>query len=817
MVQELETVSVQMAPFAAGDFFAGQEVPGEPFQSSGGGGGEAASKPLVVLAVDDDPGFQRAAAFAMASRRVLGRPLKLLQAYSRREALTMLAGVPDIAIMLVDVVMESEDAGLRLVDDVRQNLRNSLLRIILVTGQTGSSPVNEVMNRYDINDYWSKADLSAERLDALLIANARQYSHLQTLAKTRQSLERVVEANAVLFSGAMEDTVRRSVIGQAARIFDVPEDGLLCARPRRNGLNPNPMASDDGPMIVAAEGLYQAYDLHPLLKIEDPALMRGILDALESKESLQHGKHLCLYFVAEPDGMEFVACLKMTRPLTAIDQHMMNLLATSLRGAFTTASSIARLEQVAYEDSLLKIPNRNALAQAISRYLNRQDRADADAAGLLDDGLGSVPDQAQDMVLMLVDIDNFADINIALGVSCGDAVLSQAARALGAAFPPDVIVARIGNDIFGLLGPSHIVTTDAVNAAFSRFTVAVEDPSEQMSATMVNASTATLLLRNFGKTGVDAITAAYHTLRESKRVGGNRHVTHFEEQDGQAQARFRLLQDLRAALKDPLPEAGAPLPDTDAIPAYGMIAIALQPKVRLSDGGVVGFEALARWVRPDGSMIPPDMFIPLAETTGLILDLGCRVFELSARAAVRLAAIGCEECRIAVNVSAVQLAQDNLLDQFRDVLDRHGVRPQQLDLEVTETAAMQDPERVQDQLKMYGDLGFRIAIDDFGTGFSSLAYLRSLPAHELKIDRAFVSEIGVRKDDKVLADMIISLGKRMGLTVIAEGVETQEQWDWLRVRGCELGQGYFFGKPMLVDQALDWVAIHKSGKCGGPQ
>jgi EAL domain-containing protein (putative c-di-GMP-specific phosphodiesterase class I) len=233
------------------------------------------------------------------------------------------------------------------------------------------------------------------------------------------------------------------------------------------------------------------------------------------------------------------------------------------------------------------------------------------------------------------------------------------------------------------------------------------------------------------------------------------------------------------------------------------IRIELQPQVELATGRIIGAEALARWTLADGTRVPPAEFVPMAEANGLIVPLGRRVIELACAALAELRDAGHAEMTIAVNVSPLQLSRREFPAELLEAVRRHGVTPAQFEIEITESMAMEDHQANGEILGRLREAGFTLSIDDFGTGYSSLGYLRSLPVTTLKVDRCFVAEIGTIDPDVAIADMIILLGQRLKMRVLAEGVETQAQADWLQAHGCLLAQGYLFGRPEPLAQFFD--------------
>ncbi|MCB1167735.1 MAG: EAL domain-containing protein [Leptospiraceae bacterium] len=233
--------------------------------------------------------------------------------------------------------------------------------------------------------------------------------------------------------------------------------------------------------------------------------------------------------------------------------------------------------------------------------------------------------------------------------------------------------------------------------------------------------------------------------------------------------------------------------------------IALQPQIDLQSGKVVGAEALARWIDTDGKFVSPGDFIPLAETTGLILRLGDQILRQTISAVKTLSKAGYKNLRIGFNTSMVQLTEPGFLERLERRIKEAGIQPGQLELEVTESVAMTRFDLIVELLQKVRAMGLAVAIDDFGTGFSSLAYLRRLPADRLKIDRAFVNEITGDNGGLSIAENIIELAQKLNLKTIAEGVETEAQGRWLRDHGCQEVQGFFYAKPMPLNELMDFL------------
>jgi diguanylate cyclase (GGDEF)-like protein len=559
------------------------------------------TKELVwrLMVIDDEPDVHRATTFALAGVKILGRSLQFLHAYSASEATQMLRAEQDIAVVLLDVVMEREDAGLALVKTIRQDFKLTELRIILRTGQPGYAPEIETIHDFDINDYKTKSELTRTKLYATVTAALRAYEQIR------------------------------------------------------------------------------------------------------------------------------------------------------------------KLDELAFYDRLSRLPNRN-------KFID-----------LSDERLAS--GRYSDDVIAILDIDDFSEINDALGHQQGDRLLQSVADRLKMELGANVILARIGGDTFGLMGSAADMDPKRVLSLF-RQPFQVQDDTMVVTATMG----LTQSLGN-GVTGRDALKDANIALKRAKKSRRGSFVMYSTVMGSDIRERVRLLQSLRSAVESE------------------RLFVVYQPQVNLITGAVVGVEALIRWRNEDGSFVPPDRFIPLAEASGMIVAIGDWVLRTSCHELVRFQALGLPDLRMSVNVSQIQFRHPEFLEKLNAALIDTGINPKCLELEITESVAMEDPDFMLETLHMVRELGISIAIDDFGTGYSSLSHLRQLPIDRLKIDRAFVNELNQDVSGGHIASMVIELGRNLNLTVIAEGIEDEKQAQKLLALGCHEGQGYLYAKGMVPQQFNEWL------------
>jgi diguanylate cyclase (GGDEF)-like protein len=709
-----------------------------------------------VLAVDDDVDFQRATAFALSQLGVLGGRIELLQAFSCREAALLLARERDIALVLLDVVMETEDAGLRLIKALREVIGNSETRVVLLTGEPGRAPAHEVMRDYDINDYWTKSELSAERLLTVLTAAVRGYAQLKTVASARRGLQMIVESSNALFCSKNTRELSSKILSEIAVLLNLQAEGIVCVRAEEGEEGGVPRAR-----IISASGRFLRSVDASLDNLDDSAVAALLRRSLQEQQTLCLSDCTVLFFPRFQAGADYACYVATERELNDTELELLKVFSASISRGLYNVALFSRLEEMAYQDDLLKIPNRNALIRMLDMTLKGESKAER--------------------VLVLIDIDNFSGANTAFGTGYGDFILGLVAKKLRDAFDGNVLVARVRDDLFAILGPQTQVSAAAIVALFRRHTRPYE------LGQVHSLSSVTMHLGDFtGSAGV-ALQDALLTLKQAKRAGHDQHTVYDSRLLGAHAEAYRMLLALR-----------------DAVEA-GHISVQLQPQIDLQTRRVTGVEALARWRKTDGSMVPPLSFIPLAEATGYILPLGDLLMRLALQAAKELADAGYGAIRVAVNVSAPQLLQHDFIERFVVHLQAAGVRPQQVEVEITESVAMRTFDTVCEKLRALREMGVNVAIDDFGTGFSSLSYLRLLPADRLKIDRSFVLEIGQVSDEQMIAEAVIQIAARVGMQVIAEGVETHQQADWILEHGCREAQGYLFAKPMSCSDLLRWL------------
>ncbi|KQZ94456.1 MULTISPECIES: phosphodiesterase DibA [unclassified Pseudomonas] len=426
------------------------------------------------------------------------------------------------------------------------------------------------------------------------------------------------------------------------------------------------------------------------------------------------------------------------------------------------------LMHLAHHDPLTDLPNRLLLT----------DRAEQ--------ALASAQLHKRGCALLVVDLDHFKMINDSLGHPIGDQLLKAVAGRLKGMFDPGITLARLGGDEFAVLADCCPQLIQAAALA-QRIINGLKEPfAIEGRQLFINASIGISLFPSDALSAEQLLRNADSALFKAKSAGRNGYALYTEELTAHAQQRVEVAFQLRQALEQQ------------------QLRVYYQPVHDLQTSCLIGVEALVRWEHPLRGLVSPAEFIPVAERTGLIAEIDAWVMQQACQQMCQWRQAGVEISFVAVNVSSRLFARRELYGQVAQVLHETGLEPACLELEVTESAVMEDPEVALEQMHRLRELGVRLAIDDFGTGYSSLLRLKRLPVQKLKIDQGFVAGLPWDEDDSAIVRVIIALAQSMGMQVQAEGVETVEQAAFLLEHGADQGQGYWFGRP-VPPMELDWA------------
>jgi len=441
-----------------------------------------------------------------------------------------------------------------------------------------------------------------------------------------------------------------------------------------------------------------------------------------------------------------------------------------------------QLSFLAYHDTLTRLPNRVLLLERLQQAM-----LDAERVNRL-------------VAVMFLDLDRFKVINDTLGHHVGDALLKAVAERLKSCVRPGDIIARLGGDEFTVV-LANVAHVDDVARVTRKIIDSFVQPFRVEDHDLFTTTSIGITLYPFDEQNPEGLlknadAAMYH----AKERGRNNFQFFTAELNVRAERRLKLETALRRALE------------------LGELSLHYQPQVEMKGGRLVGMEALLRWQNPELGNVSPAEFIPIAEETGLILPIGDWVLREACRQ-IRVwhaTKFSFSKMQVAVNISGKQLRQKDFPDRVQKVLLETGLEPRYLDLELTESLLMVDAEETSDIMHVLHDMGISFSVDDFGTGYSSLSYLKRFPIDILKIDQSFVRDLATDPNDVAIVKTIIAMAHTLGMRVIAEGVETYTQLEFLRDQNCDGSQGYYCSKPLPADEftelLADWERI-RQGRC----
>ena len=429
-----------------------------------------------------------------------------------------------------------------------------------------------------------------------------------------------------------------------------------------------------------------------------------------------------------------------------------------------------RLKHQAYHDNLTRLPNREGFNEALGIALK------------------TVQGKLQRLALLFIDIDRLKNVNDGLGHAAGDVLLQRVSERLQNSLRSHDHLSRFGGDEFVVI-VSEIEIANEAEIVAARLLQSLAAPIDiDVTQVYVTASIGIALYPDDAQSVEELLKNADTAMYQAKEQGGNRSMFYQTKQTQRAVQRLTTDTRLRQALE------------------RGEMRLHYQPIVTLQDRRIVGVEALLRWQDPGQGLVMPATFIPIAEDTGLIVALGEWVLEQSCAQLRAWHSEGRSHLRVAVNISTRQLEGPRLVTTVERVLEKSGLAPEFLELELTEGVMLVLSDDVRASLKALRDMGVRLVIDDFGTGYSSLSYLKQLQFQLLKVDRSFVVHIPDSSSDTQIATTILLMAQGLGLQVVAEGIETQQQYDFMRAHGCEYGQGHYFSRPQPADQITGLLA-----------
>ncbi len=695
----------------------------------------------LLLLVDDDLG-----SLIMAEEALDEAGFRVLQAENGLEALEVCEKqIPDLIIM--DVIMPKMN-GFEACEKVRSTDWGEHIPILMVTGLEDIESINKA---YEVG----ATDFLTKPINFFVLPHRVRY-----MLRSKDTADRLRSSQNLL-----DHAQRIAQLGhwEWDRVANQTRWSKGCAN-----LLPLQEATSDN-AVMALQNLIHVDDWDNVLHCFGSAVEESRQYHVEFRVVLSDSDDKVFRMQAEPQCDSQGECVTMLGTLQDITERH---------------NTQQQIHDLAYYDHVTGLPNRALLYDRLTTTLGRSIR------------------YSKMFAVLFLDLDRFKQVNDTLGHDAGDDLLTQVSQRLSACVrESDQVartqseedpanrhtIARLGGDEFVVLLSQINKPDDAARAA-KRIAKRIAE-SYEILGSVVNIST-TIGISVYPADGDDAeklLKNADIAMYHAKKKGCNRFQFYSEDIQRKAQERFEMEQALRKSIDDQ------------------DFRLVYQPKVSASTGNVCGVEALVRWDHPTAGPILPYEFITLAEETELIIPLGEWIMEAACKQTKIWQQMGFDNLQVAVNCSSIQLMKADIPKLLNCVLSRTNLDPKFLEIELTESLLLDDAERGIQILENLQAIGIMTAIDDFGTGFSSMSYLRRMPVSKLKIDQSFVREIGSNKSDEAIVSAILTLAKNLDLTVVAEGVETQAQLDFLIEHGCDEIQGYLISKPLEVDVFEQWL------------
>ena len=527
-------------------------------------------------------------------------------------------------------------------------------------------------------------------------------------------------------------------------------------------------------ITIANQAFYRltGYSEHEILDSNSKSILSKHIDTGENRKALWHAlleKNTWSgeVTIRHKNSTSFTSWLSIS--IIRNDQNQIISYIANFTNITDYKNAIEKIEFLAHHDSLTDLPNRLSCIELCQQAIDRADR------------------NKEKVAIMFLDLDRFKLINDTLGHDIGDLLLKQVAKRLKASVRKSDIVSRLGGDEFVLILPEQKNTNMVYPIADKVLRNLSQPYSLDTHQIYSSPSIGIAFFPDDGKSVEEVMKCADIAMYHAKSEGRNNYQF-FEQSMNQANLeRLQLEHDMRIAL------------------TQEQFVLHYQPKIDTSTSWVVGMEALIRWQHPVKGLIPPSTFIPLAEESGLILPLGEWVLRTACRQLNQWQKQNNTGIQIAVNLSQLQFRQANLPIMIESIIREEGIDPSLLELEITESMVMENPTKTIETMKKLRNIGIRLALDDFGTGYSSLNYLKQFPINSIKLDRSFINDIVINPSDVAICAATISLANDLGLNVIAEGVETQQQNEYLSRLKCHLIQGYYFCKPLPPEEAIAYL------------
>lgn len=729
-----------------------------------------------ILVVDDEQAIHDVTRIVCRDMKVLDKPLKLIHAYSASEAAKLLQVENQFAVILLDVVMEHDHAGLELVNHIRSELNNHMIRIVLRTGQPGQAPELRVLSDYDINDYREKSELTAPKFKACITTAIRSFKDLQTIKE-------LADHKAQLEEQALRQNLELQSVNKLLQ-REVKERRKAEARLDLRNRKLSSIINNSS-AIISLKDINGAYDLVNGAFLQElnlncefePGKTDSDLFGKETAQALEYNDRLvlqtkqpiqCEEVLPTNEGDHFYLCVKFPLFDSSNELYRICTISTDITERVEAQSQLLHDSQY---NTLTDLPNRALFTDRLSQAVSR------------------TPWNKHSIAVVFIYLDRFKMINDTLGHDFGDRLLKEVLKRLKASVREGDTISRLGGDEFALI-LSEIASDNDITRVVDKIATTLSEPylingkelhvtpSIGISRCPVDGNEVQVLLKK-------ADVAMY----KAKKAGRNAVRFYSAEDDARAIEQLNMEIELRRMVEE----------------KDRHLKLVYQPKVNIKDGGINGAEALLRWVHPEKGFISPAEFIPLLEEMGLIENVGDWVLQEACKFAHKCNTTG-NPLKISINLSTRQFVKKDLINQLKYILQETECLPQWIELEVTEGALIDDIDLSREILREISDMGVTLAIDDFGTGYSSMNYLKQLPFNTLKIDRCFIVDAPQAFQDKAIVTTIAQLAQNLKMSVVAEGVETEEQYQLLKQvidpEEHSQIQGFIFSKPVNEDEIV---------------
>lgn len=712
----------------------------------------AAAKPWTILIVDDDADVHTSTGFVASKFKISQRGVQFLHAYSAKEAEELLLRTDNLALIFLDVVMESDTAGLDLVPVIRRMPHLQTTQIVLRTGQAGYHPEVDVIANYDLNGYLVKSEITESKLYSVFNTSIRAYESLTRQENARLAVEGLLAENSRYLGTTRFRGFAEHFLHQVADSLGIPAHGLVCAKI---------LASDTDRMIQGATGPYEPLIGQSLTELEAVDIRARLDTCLQTGQSTIDPFEIVLYLPG-PRAYGAAIYLLGTGTPPTIDPHLVAIYSNNFAVCAENMALIADLSQLNKVDALLSIPNQTALISVIDKRLENFPRAATMVAALK--------------------ISMFNEFCSAHGAPLGDSLLYAISERLRSQINPNCTIGRIAESSFAIVSDIDWMHPQALEKIF-REPFLIEDKSIAVECAMGVAYAPDTVGR-----GADLLRNARFAATYAASVNQGGMVVYKPDFDHDASKRAEIVRELRAAISEK------------------QLYVTYQPRIHLASGNVVAFEAILRWQRPDGTHVPTDRFLPFVEQSGSIGNLGIFVLDAALQALTALRKLGHTGQRMSLRISTSQLKAVGFLQSIESALKETGTQPNDLELEIADAIAAFDKAEFMAQLQAMRDKGIAIALDDFGSGYSAVSHLEQIPADRIKIDRSMVWALESQQPAKRIVEMVIHLARQMNMKVLATGVDTQQQADILSNHNGDEAQGYLYAQPLKLEELIEWLA-----------